>query len=87
MAKNNPNYSSSWKKIVQFVTGPFQYSSIRKTAVFFLFNVIISTGFILWFGKEAFGTIISVVLGFFLSKVGLSLYDTIRMMLEDKKNY
>lgn len=85
MAKNNPNYSSSWKKIVQFVTDPFQYSSIRKTAVFFLFNVIISTGFILWFGKEAFGTIISVVLGFFLSKVGLSLYDTIRMMLEDKK--
>lgn len=85
MPKKDNTYSSSWNKIVQFVTGPFQYSSIRKTAVFFLINVIISTGFILWFGKEALGTTISVVLGFFLSKVGLSLYDTVKMILEDKK--
>lgn len=81
----NKNQDSTWSKIWQFISGPFKYSSIRKTTIFLVLNVLISAIFILIFGKEALGTLLSVVLGFFLSKIAITFFDTIRMALEDKK--
>lgn len=81
----NKNQDSTWSKIWQFISGPFKYSSIRKTSIFLILNVIISAVFIILFGKEALGTLLSVVLGFFLSKIAITFFDTIRMALEDKK--
>ncbi len=69
----------------KLLSGFINENTIKKTVIYLLINLAIILGFVIFFDTEAFTTIVSVVLGFFLSKIAVTFFETIRIIMEDKK--